>query len=67
MLPGASHVSVRRGFRLRLSATRKTTMSHVVAWLLSDKEHQSSRFRESHIDRQLPRPAQIEFVLKDPH
>ena len=63
---GASHVSVRCDFRRRLSASRKTKCSHVVAWLLSVKEHQSSRFRQNHIDRQLPRPAQNEFVLKDP-
>ena len=63
---GASHVSVRRGFRRRLSATRKTKRSHVVARLLSDKAHQSSRFQQNHIDQQLPRRAQIELVLKDP-
>ena len=33
----ASHVSVRRGLRRRLSAAMKTKRSHVVAWLLSDK------------------------------
>ena len=48
-------MSVRRGFRRRLSATMETMRYHVVAWLLSDKEHQSSRFRQNHIDRQLPR------------
>ena len=59
-------MSVRRGFRSRLSAKQKTKRSHVVAWLLSDKEHQSSRFRQNHIDQQLPRPAQIEFVFERP-
>ena len=61
---GVSHVSVRRGFRRRLSAKQKTKRSHVVAWLLTDKEHQSSRFRQNHIDQQLPRAPQINFVCE---
>ena len=63
----ASHVSVRRGFRRHLSAAMKTRRSHVVAWLLSDKEHQNSRSRQNHIDRRLPHQAQSEIFLSDQH